>query len=402
MTIQGKIGESSAKNVQTTESLSSKSKRLEPGKNTATAQQAETSTADEHLPPIILLFTVLLCSGFILMFALRDYMMTGRNIFGTMDEAYLIFTKSTDWYDDSKGWKSTQGGFSAIQPASTDKNDMGGLFVRKLAGAAVAGVQLQKILPLLFQPTGAQWNQGHYRPLLFASVFANLVVVSFLAYSRDDLSAGGATELPQLWMGALLLESSVMNFMLFAMMRKTPTRSRAIAMQHGKTPSSPPSRIVSRTVLIVSSAVAIVAGRDFFLPGMILDFFPSDDIYLEWTNAFHHSPPEGSPEYSENVLQSALFVGDKFISQYAALHLLLLCLFKLISAVGIRYGADGRGEIQARMIWTAQTLSNGMLLFMFRLFASAAGTASLDLRWHLVAIAYETFILGLYGFFYIK
>ena len=308
-----------------------------------------------------------------------------------------MFTKSTDWFDDSKGWKSTQGGFSAIQKISTDENNMGGLFVRKMAGAAAAGVQLQKIVPLLFQPVGSQWFRGHYLPLVLASFVANMVIIIFLSCYWDELTVGSASDLPRLWIGALATESIFLAYAFFSS-KQNAKSGPAVALQ-GKTPSSLPSRIVSRTIAIVTSAIAIVAGRDLFFPGQILDFFPRDDIYLEWTNAFHHSPPEGSPEYMEYSLQSALFVGDKFVSQYMAVHLLILCFVKFVSAYGLRYGADGRGEVQAKMIWTVQAVSNGMILFLFRMFASAASSASIDFRWHLIAIGYETFILGLYGFF---
>ena len=267
--------------------------------------------------------------------------------------------------------------------------------MRKMAGAAASGVQLQKIVPLLFHADGAQWAVGHYRPVLIASVFVNFAIAVFLGCSWDELSSGSATGLPRLWIGALLIESIVL---IYTVLTATLKNGVAIAMPPGKTPSSLPSRIVSRTVLIITSAIAAISVRDVFFPGCILDI-PRDEIYLEWTNAFHHSPPVESPEYADHGLQSPLFVGDKFISQYMGLHLLCLCFYKFISAYGIRYGADGRGEVQAKMIWTVQAATNGIILFLFRLFASAAGSASLDLRWHLIAIAYETFILGLYGFF---
>lgn len=276
---------------------------------------------------------------------------------------------------------------------------MGGLFVRKLAGAAAAGVQLQKIAPFLFPPNGALWKRGDYRLLLLGSLFADLCVVSFLAVAWDDLYLGGATELPRMWISALLVESLALLYFLLVSLRYKSKTGPAIAMPPGKNPSSPPSRIVSRTILIVSSAVAVIAGRDLLFPGKILGFLPYDDIYLEWTNSFLHSPPEGSPEYTEHGLQSALFIGDKYVSQYMALNVLLLCLFKFIAAVGIRYGKDGRGEAQAKMIWTAQAISNALVLFVVRLFAAAARSASLDVRWYIVATAYETFILGIYGFF---
>lgn len=46
--------------------------------------------AVEHLPPIGLVFTVIVCSGSLFMFAFRDVFATGRNIGGEMDEAFLV------------------------------------------------------------------------------------------------------------------------------------------------------------------------------------------------------------------------------------------------------------------------------------------------------------------------
>ena len=66
------------------------------------------------------------------------------------------------------GWKSTQGGFSAIQHISTDLNNMGGFFVRKVAGGAGCVVQLHKIIPLVFlHEPNAQWLLGHYQHILY-------------------------------------------------------------------------------------------------------------------------------------------------------------------------------------------------------------------------------------------
>jgi hypothetical protein len=45
---------------------------------------------DMHLPPLSLVLTVLFCSGFMLMFALRDFMSTGRNILGEADEDMMV------------------------------------------------------------------------------------------------------------------------------------------------------------------------------------------------------------------------------------------------------------------------------------------------------------------------
>lgn len=301
------------------------------------------------------------------------------------------FTKSKDWFDTSKGWKSTQGGFSAIQQITTDKNNMGGFFVRKMAGAAAVAIHLQKMLPLLFHPLGAQWVGGHFRPLLWTALVGNVSIVSFYALYMSDLAAAGAASLPKGFMALLTMETLAIMVYLFTS-RKTQ-RGPATAMKEGKTPSSPVSRIVARTVLLVSSAMVLIAGRDLFFPGFIFEFFPRDDIYLEWTNSFIHSPPEGSPEAADQGLEAPLYIGDKFMSQYLALHLLLLCLYKYVSSF-IRLNADGSGEIRAKMIWKGQAIGDALLLFVMRLFTSAAVTASLNLRWHVMCLAYETFILG--------
>lgn len=46
--------------------------------------------AEEHLPPLPLVFTILMCSGALLVLALRDVMATGRNIGGSWDEAMMV------------------------------------------------------------------------------------------------------------------------------------------------------------------------------------------------------------------------------------------------------------------------------------------------------------------------
>ncbi|GAX25876.1 hypothetical protein FisN_6Hh086 [Fistulifera solaris] len=369
-------------------------KAAEPAVN---SDSDSTVIISDHLPPLPLCLIVLICSLGLLVFALRDFLTTGRNIGGSWDEAMLIFTKSTDWYNDSRGWRSTQGGFSAVMKISTDQNNMGGFFVRKVAGAAAVGVHLQKLIPLLLHPPGAQWVCGHFRPLLMVSLVGNVAIGLFYAVYWNVLSSNGATELPRVFLALLGLESiTIAAYLLFS---KSIRKGHAVAMPEGKTPNSWTSNIVSRTILISTTAVAVIALRDLFLPGFVLSFIPRDDIYLEWTNAFLHSPPPGSPEDFDQGLQAPLYIGDKFMSQFAALHLLILCLYKFTTAVWIRYGSDGSGTIKCKMIWKAQAFADGLLLFVLRIFQPAAVSASLDLRWHLMVVGYETFILFLYGFF---
>jgi len=45
---------------------------------------------DDHLPPIVLVMTILACSGFVFVYSFRDVFATGRNIGGTPDEVFLV------------------------------------------------------------------------------------------------------------------------------------------------------------------------------------------------------------------------------------------------------------------------------------------------------------------------
>jgi hypothetical protein len=280
-----------------------------------------------------------------------------------------------------------------VEKTTTDDNNMGGFFVRKAAGAAAMAAHLHKLLPMLVHPTNAQWAMGHFRPLLWTSLVADLAVVAFYGAHLSDMEAHRADELPKCIMGLMVTEMLVVLFYLYG--SRKVQRGPAVAMKQGKTPASVTSRIVTRTVLIVSVAMAVVAGRDLFSPGTIIDWIPRDDVYLEWTGALIHSPPDGSPESADHGLEAPLHAGDRFVSQYLALHVLTLCLYKFVSAF-IRYGADGRGEVQCRMIWKASAIGDLLILSVFRIFTPAAASASLDLRWHLMLLGYEAFILGAY------
>ena len=274
---------------------------------------------------------------------------------------------------------------------------MGGFFVRKVAGAACTGVHLQKLFPMLMHPDGAQWIRGHFRPYLFTALFSNLAIALFYASYLSDLDAAEASELPRAFIALLLVESLTIYYYLRTSRVKKATE--AVAMPEGKTPYSFTSNILSRTVAIVSGCISVIAFRDLFFPGYIIPLLPRDDIYLEWTNAFIHSPPDNYPEAYDHGLESPLHIGDKFISQLAALNLLILCAYKFVSAFFIRYGSDGSGHLKCKMIWKPQAIADAMLLFTFRVFQPPALSASLDIRWHLMCIAYEMFIVGLYGYF---
>jgi hypothetical protein len=269
---------------------------------------------------------------------------------------------------------------------------MGGFFLRKLGGAAGLAIQLQKLIPMLFHPLDARWKMGHFRPMFWTAVVANTMLAAFYASYMEDLAAAGADGLPKLFMAVLVFEALVILGYLYS--SRKVKRGHAVALPQGKTPSSIPSRIMARATILCTGAIAIIAGRDLFFPGQIIDYIPRDDIYLEWTGAFLHSPPEGTPEADENGITSALYVGDKFISQLMGLNFLIMCMYKFAAAFLIRFGSDGSGMVKGRMFWTAQSVANVLILFLFRLFTPAAGSASLDLRWHLMMVGFETTILG--------
>jgi hypothetical protein len=285
---------------------------------------------------------------------------------------------------------------SAVRAQTTDENNMGGFFVRKLCGAATMAVHLHKLLPLLFHPANAQWNRGHFRPLLATSVVANLSLATIYALYMEDFSVAGAELIPASIMGLLVFETVVM---LSYLIRRTKTeRGPAVVIPAGKTHKSVVSRIMARTVLVVSGVTALIAGRDVFMAGTVIPFIPRDDIYLEWTGAFLHSPPEGSAEAAEHGLDAPFYVGDKFMSQLCGVSILALCLYKFVASCIIQYGADGSGQIKSKMFWRTSALGGAIVLFTFRLFHAPALSASLDIRWHLMSLTYEVFILGLFAF----
>ena len=60
-----------------------------PGVQRRPSRASEELLAD-HLPPMGLVFTVIVCSGFLFVYAFRDIFSTGRIIGGNMDKAMLV------------------------------------------------------------------------------------------------------------------------------------------------------------------------------------------------------------------------------------------------------------------------------------------------------------------------
>lgn len=354
---------------------------------------------DLHFVPMVLQLIIMICSGFLAILAYRDMAGTGKVIFGDMDQSMLEFTRSTRWFDDSKGWKSTQGGFSAVQKMTTDENDMGGFFVRKIAGAAALSFHLQKLLPIVFQSTNAHWGLGHFTPVLTTSVLGNLAIAGFYIEHFDDFkNADSAGKMGFAIVTALVVESIIIIVYLLTLLLKKTVKAKEQKLPEGKSPKSMVSNIMTRTIAIVSGLIVLIAGRDFFFPGQELPFPPYDEIYLEWTGAFIHSPPPNSIERDEHGLEAPLHIGDKFVSRLAALYLLVICFQKFIAAFVVRVGKDNSGNTKCRLFWRTQTISDGLILFTFRVFASAAKTASFDIKWHVMFLGYELFILAVYGY----
>jgi len=393
-----------------------------------------------HLLPLPLVLAVLVCSGFFWVASLRDVMATGKPIldkFGILwrqddaDANYLQYTKST--------------GLSAIMGVTTDANNMGGLFLRKMAGVAALTFHTSKLWPVLFSSgltydrkesaasgihrwVGASWSAGHFDPILALGMIGDVCLSVFYFERLEELKNAGAGAIGMAFALAGLAEAFVLGVYLLnrrmdCKYRGTPKNISAGASNVSKDiraedPNSLPSRIVARTVFITSLLISFISLRDLFLPGTILSFLPRDDIYLEWTGAFLHSPPPDTVEADEHGLEAPLFEGDTFVSQLLGLYLSLGCMLKMMSAVGWSKGnrnmgmetsksggkeimvenVDRSGVVSSRMIWKAMAVGDGLLLFMLRLFTPAAMTASLDLRWHLMFLAYEAFILALYGF----
>jgi hypothetical protein len=361
--------------------------------------EAKIKVAKElHFVPTTLLLTILVCSGALSLMSYRDAFGTGKVIFGDSDAAMLQFTRSTKWFDDSIGWKSSAGGFSAVQKFTTDENDMGGFFVRKMAGAAALGYHMQKLIPLMFQKADTHWGRGHFQPMLLSSVLGNLAIAFFYVSHFDDFKSSGAHDMGSKIASVLIFEAVViMAFILSSLLKSRPIL-KAKSFPAGKGPKSIVSKIITRTFCIVTGVITVIAARDFFFPGQELPFPPYDDIYLEWTGAFIHSPPPNTVEEEAHGLEAPLHVGEKFMARLMALYILVISFQKFVCAFLIRVGKDNSGEQKCKVFWQCQAVTNALLLFTMRVFASAALSASLDLRWHVMSLGYETFLLGLYAF----
>jgi hypothetical protein len=65
-------------------------KNLEEKKSSEVKTNEVATLADEHLPPLLLVLVVMACSGLLWVFALRDFLATGRVIAGSWDSAMQV------------------------------------------------------------------------------------------------------------------------------------------------------------------------------------------------------------------------------------------------------------------------------------------------------------------------
>uniref|UniRef100_A0A7S1BLB5 Uncharacterized protein n=1 Tax=Corethron hystrix TaxID=216773 RepID=A0A7S1BLB5_9STRA len=349
-----------------------------------------------HIPlPVVVVITF--CSGYMFLFAFRDVFGTGKAV-NDLDIPMQRFMNSDIFFDDSLDWRSKQGGLSTIDSITTDANKMGGLFLRKVGGAAAMAVHAHKLGPALFQPSSLHWAYGHFDIFFISSILANIAIFTLYQHHFNDMESAGASGMANLISVLLLTETFFLICALGYKKNRKDTVKVEVKKKTAKSSSQIVSRIAGRTVALVSTLVCIIAGRDMFLPGHVIPHIPRDDVYLEWTGAFLHSPREGYPEYEEYSLEAPLFVGEKFLSRLYALHLILFCFMKFTTVFFVKVGRDGIGMDQCIFFWKIQSLFGFLVLFIVRLFVSAAKSASLDLRWHLMCLAYESFILSLYAF----
>eukprot|EP00804_Cyclotella_cryptica_P012590 CCRYP_014719-RB/>CCRYP_014719-RB protein AED:0.37 eAED:0.37 QI:0/0.5/0.33/1/0/0/3/1637/303 len=302
---------------------------------------------------------------------------------------------------------------------------MGGLFVWKMSGAAGLGFHTAKLWQIVFHSppvygkkgmVGPSSSAGHFDPLLVVGLVGDVCLSCFIWL--EELKNGGAHTLGKAFVLAGLVEALVFALCVMSQrMRKATKRKQATNSQPSAVgeeydplddPNMLPSRTVACTVLIVWTLISAVSLRDLLFPGSILSFIPRDDIYLEWMGAFLYSPSPDTVESEEHGLEAPLYAGDKFVSQLMGLYLALCCMLKVTSAIGWVKGSkstggdldneDRRGVVSSKIIWKTQAFGYKLLLAMLHLFTPAAKSASLDLRWHLMFVAYEMFILFLYGF----
>lgn len=65
-------------------------KNLEEKKSSEVKTNEVATLADEHLPPLLLVLVLMACSGLLWVFALRDFLATGRVIAGSWDSAMQV------------------------------------------------------------------------------------------------------------------------------------------------------------------------------------------------------------------------------------------------------------------------------------------------------------------------
>jgi hypothetical protein len=74
--------------------------------NTSHADARQKQAVQEDLPPLGSIFTVMICSGILLILAMRDFCATGKVIGGSWDEAMLVCTINREGWFCGVNWIS--------------------------------------------------------------------------------------------------------------------------------------------------------------------------------------------------------------------------------------------------------------------------------------------------------
>ena len=77
---------SSSNDMKQTDLKSQQKNKLEKEVKEKLRQKA----VNAYFPPLPLVLTILICSGFMWMLAFRDMMATGKSLIGPMDDAFLV------------------------------------------------------------------------------------------------------------------------------------------------------------------------------------------------------------------------------------------------------------------------------------------------------------------------
>jgi hypothetical protein len=264
-------------------------------------------------------------------------------------------------------------------------NNAGGFLARRVGAAAVMSVHIPKLVVATFwKPSDQEWSTARFRPVLIVAAVGNTAIVFFYCYWAQRFAAEAQQD------------EGVRNFVLAIV---GVLLAELLAMQYsmvGTTPTTPANATSGRPILkddwVVASFLSTlfclmtvprmaVAVRDLFLPGRTLHFIPYDDINLQLLS-----------NLEANNKQSV--ASDLFLSQLHAVHVLILCLYRFVTAVmWIRHGKDRYVKATIQMIWACLVVGDIMINYVLRIMTPAAAHGWIHLQGHRVWLALEGALL---------